>query len=135
MQFQVPQFLDTEDKVIGPLTVKQFSYILVAAVIGLILFKLFNLFVFIILMIPIAAITFALGFVKIHNRPFIELIKNFFGFLKKPDYYIWKKPETIDPTEEKKIPKLIKKEAPEKKRVSKKRLQEINWRIDIEKII
>ena len=133
MQFQVPQFIDIEDKVIGPLTVKQFLYILVASVIGFILFKLVNFFVFIVLLIPIAAITIAFGFLKIHNRPFAELVKNFFGFLKKPDYYIWKKPKIIDPIEEKKIPKLIKKQAPKKKKISKKRLQEINWRIDIEK--
>jgi len=133
MQFQVPQFIDIEDKVIGPLTVKQFLYILVASVIGFILFKLVNFFVFIVLLIPIAAITIAFGFLKIHNRPFVELVKNFFGFLKKPDYYIWKKPKIIDPIEEKKIPKLIKKQAPKKKKISKKRLQEINWRIDIEK--
>ena len=133
MQFQIPQFIDIEDKIIGPLTVKQFLYILIAAVIGFVLFKLVNFSIFIILLIPITAITIAFGFIKIHNRPFIELVKNFFGFLKKPDYYIWKKPKIIDPMEEKKIPKLIKKQAPKKKKISKKRLQEINWRIDIEK--
>jgi len=133
MQFQVPQFIDIEDKVIGPLTVRQFLYILVASVIGFVLFKLVNFFIFIILIIPIAVITIAFSFLKVHNRPFIELVKNFFGFLKKPDYYIWKKSKIIDPMEEKKIPKLIKKQAPKKKKMSKKRLQEINWRIDIEK--
>ena len=133
MQFQIPQFIDIEDKIIGPLTVKQFLYILIAAVIGFVLFKLVNFSIFIILLIPITAITIAFGFIKIHNRTFIELFKNFFGFLKKPDYYIWKKPKIIDPMEEKKIPKLIKKQAPKKKKISKKRLQEINWRIDIEK--
>ena len=27
MQFQVPQFIETEDKVVGPLTLRQFMYI------------------------------------------------------------------------------------------------------------
>ncbi|GAH87221.1 unnamed protein product, partial [marine sediment metagenome] len=33
MQFQVPQYIDIEDKVIGPFTIKQFLYIVVAAVV------------------------------------------------------------------------------------------------------
>jgi hypothetical protein len=33
MQFPVPQFTDVEDKIIGPLTVKQFFILLVSAAI------------------------------------------------------------------------------------------------------
>ncbi len=86
MQFQVPQFTEIEDKVIGPLTLKQFLYLLVAGVSIFILYKLFNLLVVIILSIPILCLAVALGFAKINNQPFINVIKNFFGFLKKPDF-------------------------------------------------
>lgn len=135
MQFQVPQFIDIEDKVIGPFTLKQFLYILAAAGLLFLLYKLLNLFVFILLAIPIAALTYALAFVKIHNQSFITIIKNFLGFLRKPDFYIWKKPTLKSPTEEKKIPKIIKK-TPAKKKVRpkfKQRLQEIGWKIEVEK--
>jgi len=135
MQFQVPQFIDIEDKVIGPLTIKQFLYIIMAAVVLFILFKIFNLFVFIILATPVVVLTYALGFVKIHKQPFINVIRNFFGFLKKPDYYVWKKPKIISPSEKKKAPKIIKKAPASKKArpIKKSRLQELNWKIEIEK--
>ncbi len=134
MQFQVPQYIDIEDKVIGPFTIKQFLYILVAAVVLFILYNLVNLFVLIILAIPICALTFALAFVKVHNQPFINVIKNFLGFIKKPDFYVWKKPTTQKKTEEK-VPQIIKKTPPRKKikPILKQKLQEIGWKIEIEK--
>lgn len=133
MQFQVPQFIDIEDKVIGPLTIKQFLYILVAGVILFVLFKLLNFSVFIILSIPVIVLTYALAFVKVHNKPFINVIGNFIGFLRKPDFYVWKKP--IIETEEKKEgpPKIIKKEAIKTKKPIKQRLKEVNWKINIQK--
>ena len=135
MQFQVPQFIDIEDKIIGPFTLKQFLYIVVAAAILFILYKLLNLFVFIILAIPVAALTYALAFLKIHNRPFIFVIKNALGFLRKPDFYVWKKPVAKNAEAYKKAPKIIKKTPPKKKfkPKSKTRLQEIGWRVEIEK--
>lgn len=135
MQFQVPQYIDIEDKVIGPFTLKQFLYILIAGGVLFLLFKLVNFFVFIVLAIPIIGLTFALAFVRIHNRPFISIIKNFLDFLRKPDFYVWKKPSSKTPSEEKRTPKLIKK-APSKKKIkpiSKERLQEVGWKINVEK--
>jgi len=135
MQFQVPQFIDIEDKVIGPFTIKQFLYIVAAAGILFVLFKLLNIVIFLILAIPITALTFALAFIKIHNQPFINVIKNFLGFLRKPDFYVWRKPVAESPAEEKKVPKIIKKASPKRKirPKYKERLQEIGWKINIEK--
>jgi len=135
MQFQVPQFTDIEDKIIGPFTLKQFLYLLVAGVILFILFKLLKFIIFIILTGPIIAITLAFAFYRPNNQPFIGLVKNFLGFLKKPDFYVWRKPKIINPVEEKKIPDIIHK-APAEEKIkteSKERLQEMNWRIQIEK--
>jgi len=134
MQFQVPQYIDIEDKVIGPFTIKQFLYIIVAAVVLFILYNLVNLFVLILLAVPICALTFALAFVKVHNQPFINVVKNFLGFVKKPDFYVWKKP-TIQKKTEEKVPQIIKKTPPKKKikPILKQKLQEIGWKIEIEK--
>lgn len=135
MQFQVPQFTDIEDRVIGPLTLKQFMYLLIGGVALFILYKLVNVFVFFILAMPIGAITFAFAFVKIHNQPFGNIVKNFLGFLKKPDFYIWKKPTGRPKTEEKRVPEIIQKAPPTKKikPISKQKLQEIGWKVEIEK--
>jgi len=136
MQFQVPQYIDIEDKVIGPLTIKQFLYIAIAGAIIFILHSFLNLFVTIVLAIPIAIITFALAFIKVHNQPFINVIKNFLGFLKKPDFYVWKKP--VGSIKEK-TPEIIKKSLDRGsgqgkiKPVAKENLQEIGWKVEIEK--
>lgn len=135
MQFQVPQYIDIEDKVIGPLTIKQFLYIAGAGVIVFILYNVLNLFATIILAIPIAVITFALAFIRVHNQPFINVIKNFLGFLKKPDFYVWKKPVGRARVETKEIPQVIKQEAAKTKikPKAKESLQDINWRVEIDK--
>ena len=137
MQFQVPQFIDIEDKVIGPFTIKQFLYLAGAGVIVFILYRMLSTFITIILAIPIVIIALALGFYRPNNQPFVGLLKNFFRFLKKPDFYVWKKqsekPKTIEP--EKENIQLIKKE-PAKAKINleaKENLQEIGWKVEIEK--
>lgn len=135
MQFQVPQFIDIEDKIIGPFTLKQFLYIAAGGALLFILFKILKFFAFLLVAIPISSLVIALAFIKVHNQPFISVLKNVFGFLKKPDFYIWKKPEAKSPAEEKKPPKIIKATPIKRKRKlkHKERLQEIGWRVEIEK--
>jgi hypothetical protein len=135
MQFQIPQFTEIEDKVIGPLTIKQFLYLVVAAFVLYILFKILNFFIFIILAVPIAAIALALAFVRVNQQPLASALKNFFRFVKKPDFYVWKKPEPRKTKEEKPLPEIIKKESINKKErlIPREKLQEIGWKIEIEK--
>lgn len=135
MQFQIPQFTEIEDKVIGPLTIKQFLYLLAGVLVIFILFKTLNFFVFIILAIPVAAISFALAFIRINQQPLASTMKNFFRFVKKPDFYIWKKPEPQKTKEEKPLLEIIKKEPINRKEklIHREKLQEIGWRIEVEK--
>jgi len=135
MQFQVPQFIDIEDKVIGPLTIKQFLYLLCAGVIIFILYKIFNLFTTIILAIPIISIAIAVSFVKVGGQPFMVIIKNFLGFIKKPDFYVWKKPVGKNKPSEQDDIEIIKK-MPSKTKIkpeAKDNLQDMGWKVEIEK--
>ena len=134
MQFQVPQFTEIEDKIIGPLTLKQFLYLLVGGVIIFIFYKIFNLSITILLSLPVAAVVIALAFVKVNNQPFISMVKNFFGFLRKPDFYVWRKSITKTQKEEE-APLIIEKVPAGKKTkpISKEKLQEIGWKVEIEK--
>ncbi|MDP2934561.1 MAG: PrgI family protein [bacterium] len=135
MQFQIPQFTEIEDKVIGPLTIKQFLYLLAGVLVIFILFKTLNFFVFIILAIPVAVISLALAFIRVNQQPLASALKNFFRFVKKPDFYIWKKPEPKKTKEEKPLPEIIKKEPINRKEklIHREKLQEIGWRIEVEK--
>lgn len=92
MQFQVPQFLDVEDKVIGPLTIKQFLYVLGGAgfayltyrfvpVIGLLLSAFF------------LALGATLAFYKFNNKPFVYIIEAAFNYLRNTRLYVWNRKE------------------------------------------
>lgn len=139
MQFQVPQFIDIEDKVIGPLTIKQFLYLLAAGAIIFILYKILNLYAIIILAIPILGITIPLAFIKVHGQPFISIVSNFFRFLRKPDFYVWKKPIGKKPapksaeTENIKIIKKITDKKGQNKPIAKNSLQDLNWKVETNK--
>ncbi|OGZ33564.1 MAG: hypothetical protein A2Y98_01355 [Candidatus Portnoybacteria bacterium RBG_19FT_COMBO_36_7] len=92
MQFNVPQFLNIEDKVIGPFTLKQFGYLAGAGgVIFLIYTAVPNLFLFILLSIPVFTFAVALAFLKINGRPFINIIISFIIYTGKPKLFIWRK--------------------------------------------
>jgi hypothetical protein len=139
MQFQVPQFIDIEDKVIGPFTIKQFMYLAGAGLIVFILYKILNIMVVIVLAIPIVVIAAALGFYKPNNQPFIVLVKSFFGFLRKPDFYVWKKTSEREKQQKPETEniQLIKKSLDSRSGQgnpqAKENLQEIGWKVEIEK--
>lgn len=142
MQFQIPQFIDVEDKVIGPLTIKQFLYLLVAGVVIFILYKVLNLFATIILAIPILGITIPLAFMKVHGQPFMGIVSNFFRFLRKPDFYVWKKPVNKKPSPESMETEdieIIKKSLDSRsgqakiKPMAKENLQDLNWKVETNK--
>ncbi len=90
-QFQVPQFITVEDKVIGPLTIKQAVFVLG----GIILIMLCRLVFIPLLFFPIALVIAvsagSLAFLKINDIPFPTVVKNGFFYFMRPRVYIWKK--------------------------------------------
>ena len=132
MYAQVPQYIDIEDKIIGPLTLKQFLYLLIGGGIIFLLFSIFKFSVFIIIAIPIVLFTILLAFFKIGNQKFGKFIANFLGFISRPDIYTWKKlPQKT--MEEKPASKIIEKAKPLKKIPEKSGLEETWWRIEVQK--
>jgi hypothetical protein len=93
MRFQVPQFIEVEDKIFGPLTFKQFIYIIGALGICAVLFTLLPNFIATIISIPVAMLGGALAFFKLNDRPFALIIEDFIKFHVGAKLYIWKKQE------------------------------------------
>jgi hypothetical protein len=92
MQFQVPQFLDVEDKLIGPLTIKQFIYLVGGVGGGYVVFRLIPwTIIAIIPALLVVAIGLALAFYKFNNKPFVYLLESGFVYLTSSRLYIWKK--------------------------------------------
>lgn len=92
MQFQVPQFIEVEDKIFGPLTLIQFIYVLGAAGIVLVfVLTIPSLFFALLLGTPVACLGFALAFLKINERPFVDVMQSATQWFLGNKLYIWNK--------------------------------------------
>jgi hypothetical protein len=91
MQFVVPQFIDVEDKVLGPLSVRQFITLLIGAGSIFVLFKLLPFFTFVLAAIFVLILVFVFAFVKINGRPFHFFLLSLVQTYRRPQLKIWKK--------------------------------------------
>lgn len=89
MQFQVPQFIETEDKIVGPLSLKQFAYIGAMAAISFMLFFIIETWLWFILASIILGFGGALAFVKVNGRPFTSFLVAALKFYWQPQTYVW----------------------------------------------
>lgn len=130
MQFQVPQFIEVEDKIFGPLTLKQFIYVIGGAGLAFICYKYLPLLIAIPLGLAFLGFGLALAFYKINGKPFIVILEAAFKYASGNKLFIWKKTEkTITrkadnsslPTETSVyVPKL-----------SDSKLKDLTWSLDV----
>lgn len=90
-QFVVPQFIDVEDKIFGPITARQFVILLVAGLTLFVAFKLADFAFFILLLIVIGGGSLIIAFVKINGQSFHYFLLNIFQTLRRPPLRIWNK--------------------------------------------
>jgi len=87
----VPQNIDMQDRVVGPLTMVQFLYAVFGAGFAYIIIntlpKPFSYFIAVI----IATLTFCIIFIKINEKPFLAFIGNFLLFTFRPRVRLWSK--------------------------------------------
>ncbi len=93
MRFQVPQFIEIEDKIFGPMTFKQAIYVGGSGGAIIALFYFLPTFVAVLISIPIGVFAGALAFFKVNNRPFIVYVESMFNYMINEKMYIWKKRE------------------------------------------
>ena len=131
MRFQVPQFIEIEDKIFGPLTFKQFIYVAGGAGLSIILFLFLPIFLAILIALPIALFSAALAFYQVNGKPFVNVVEAFVKYTLTNKLYIWKKEEkkpesritnqeSGKPIEQIYVPKL-----------SESKLKELTWSLDI----
>lgn len=100
MQFHFPQYIDIEDKIFGPLTLKQAIFV-VGGIGGAYLAYVYIPYTFISVPIifAIGVLTWALAFYPKEKlgRPFIEVLEAGFWYLISDKLYTWKK-ATKDPS-------------------------------------
>jgi hypothetical protein len=88
-QFTVPQFIDVEDKIIGPITSRQFIILLVAAILIALAYRLFDLTLFVTVGSIIFLAAVILSFVRINGRPFHFFLLNLLQTSRRPGLRIW----------------------------------------------
>lgn len=94
MQFHIPQYIELEDKLFGPLTLKQAIYVAGG---GGGIYLVFRLIPYTMISVPImvalGVLTWALAFYPKEKlgRPFIEILEAGFNYMIKEKLYTWKK--------------------------------------------
>jgi len=91
MQFTVPQFIEKETKIVGPLTFKQFIYIGLAGGLVIFCYFVFPFHIFLIASAVFMGTGVALALGKVQGIPLPTVLKNMVIFLFKPKVYLWKK--------------------------------------------
>lgn len=95
MRFEVPQFIEIEDKIFGPFTWKQFVYLGGGVGLAAVLFFTTPFVVFVILGVPVAGLAALLAFYPINNRPFSIFLESMVYFYKNSRVYHWRKKSNI----------------------------------------
>lgn len=88
-QFVVPQFIDVEDKIIGPITTRQFLIMLGALLIDFVAYKLATFVFFIFLFLIITGFGIILSFAKVNGQSFHYFLLNVFQTFRKPKLRVW----------------------------------------------
>lgn len=132
MRFQVPQFIEVESKIFGPLTLKQFIYLAGGAGIIFLLYISLPFYIMIFFAAPVGIFALALAFYKVNNQPFIKVAENAFRHFTSSKIYVWRKEKITSTTslppgfikEKKSTQELI-------PRLTHSKLKDLAWSLDI----
>ena len=125
-QYQVPQFIEVEDKIFGPLTLKQFVYLAGGGGLCLLFFTLLPLYLTVILAIPVLTLSAGLAFYTVNGRPLIFAMEHAFGYLFGTKLYLWMqrdaKPQEAAAAKPQNLP------VP---KLSESKLKDLSWSLNI----
>ena len=96
MRFEVPQFINVEDKLFGNFSFKQALYLVGGGGAIYLIYKLLPTFVVFILGFPIGAFALALVFYKPNGRPFIKYVEALMTYTFTQKFYLWRKSDKND---------------------------------------
>jgi len=138
MEYQVPQFIEVENKIVGPLTLRQFIYLAGAAGLCIVFFAYLPIMVAILLSIPVVAFAGALSFYKINGKTFIDVVEAGLHYYTGAKLLLWKK-ESPSAGEQQKTAAASAAAASEEAlqarqiapRLTRGKLSEMAWSLDI----
>ena len=127
MRYQVPQFIDVEDKIFGPLTLKQFIYLVGGIGMSFVIWRTLPLTIAVFLILILGGLSLALAFYRVNDRPFILFMESALKYLVSKRLYLW---QANRPVEKK---KKIEEKADEVKvpALSESKLRDLAWSLDV----
>lgn len=128
MQFKVPQFIDIEDKIFGPLTWKQALYLAGGAGLTYLSLKLLPSFLGLPVAVFFAGLALMLAFYKINDQSFIVILQSWLSYSVSNKLYIWKQPG------QKKKEVIKKDQTPVSEtghKLTEEKLRDIAWSLDV----
>lgn len=129
MMFNVPQFIDIEDKIAGPLTWRQLLWMIGMGISLLVLYNVLPGIAFIVIAIPIVLLFSALAFYRPQGQSLISFFGHGFFFFFRPKVAVWERPVVrIQTAPQSKKPAAD--DGPVVKGVSRERLRELARMLD-----
>lgn len=115
----MPQFIEVEDKIFGPITTRQFLILLAAGLVIFMAYKYADFALFVTTLALVGGLALVFSFVKINGQTFHYFILNLIQSLRRPSLRIWYKDyskEELDYLRKRKVEEVEVKEArkPEK---------------------
>jgi len=96
MKFEVPQFIEIEDKIFGPFTWRQFLYLAGGGGFCVAVFLVSRSFIiFILFGLPVGVIALLLAFVPVNNQPFSRILESMYNYLTGHKLYLWQQKRDI----------------------------------------
>ena len=137
-QFQTPQFIEREAKVIGPLTFKRAAYVgIPLAIIFMLWFMIAenNFILFVLASVLLEGAGVALGFMKVESKTIPQFLMSALFFATKPRTYVWLRVNTkLRFKEEKFVNPLTNGEGPRKAELTRKsRVADLATRVQTKK--
>ncbi|MEZ7820759.1 MAG: PrgI family protein [Patescibacteria group bacterium] len=128
-QFLVPQFIDVEPKILGPLTLRQFIIAVIGIVFAVVSYKFADLALFIVELIIIATLVILFAFIKINGQPFHFFLLNIFCVLVGSNIRVWTKNtdivRAVEMADDKKEDQVVQKEE-----IKSQKLSELSLLLD-----
>jgi lipid-A-disaccharide synthase-like uncharacterized protein len=135
MQFQVPQFIEVEDKIFGPLTFKQFIYIGGGLGACYLLYRALPIYAAFPFIVAIGGLAAALAFMQLNGRPFILGLESGFFYFVRTKLYLWNNARKKQTKKEVEATLLQKDPTLYVPKLSESKLHELAWSLDIKERI
>lgn len=110
-QYKVPQNVEAEDKILGPLSLRQFIYVIIALMWAFLMWRIFihAIPVAVLLALPVSGVFLALGLIQREEQSFENYFIAMIRFMMVPRFRVWHKDDVAGIL---KAPEPVKKPTP-----------------------